>query len=292
LLMTKRSILAALFGTILLGAAGSCAVSWQLSRPVPARIGPPPPDLESEQVVFRSDSGSLIRGWLSRGVPRGGIALLLPGIRANRLSMVGRIRFLRTAGYSTLAIDFQASGESPGDMITFGWRERFDVMAAVRLLKEKIPGEPIAIIGASLGGAAALFAAPELDVHALILEAVYPSFDVAVENRLRIRLGAIGAAFAPLLLAQVRPRLGVWPSDLKPVDRIALLRCPVLVIGGARDRHTTPADTRRLYDAARPPKELWMIDDADHGDFLSAGGKVYERRVLAFLAAALRAERR
>jgi alpha-beta hydrolase superfamily lysophospholipase len=276
---------------LFLGAAGSSLVGWQLSRPVPASIGPPPPDLNATPVAFRSGSGLPIYGWLSRGASGRGLVLLLPGIRANRLSMVDRARFLRVAGYSTLAIDLQATGESPGDRITFGWRERLDVLAAVRFLKQEMPAEPVAVLGTSLGGAAALFATSELDVQAMILEAVYPTLDVAVENRLRIRMGGIGAVFAPLLKAQIRPTVGVWPSELKPVDRIGQLRCPVLVIGGTRDQHTTAADTHQLYDAARAPKELWMIEGADHADFLRARRAEYESRVLAFLGRVLRSGR-
>jgi fermentation-respiration switch protein FrsA (DUF1100 family) len=202
--------------------------------------------------------------------------------------MVDRAQVLHAEGYSTLLIDFQATGESPGDVITFGWRERFDVLAAVQRLKQVLPGERIGIIGTSLGGAATLLAAPALDVQAVILEAVYPSIDVAVENRLRMRLGSLGAALAPLLLVQLRPRLGVGPSDLKPVDRIAMLRCPVLLIGGMADQHTTVADTQRLYAAARQPKDLWLIPDAAHVDYLRVAGESYRRRVLAFFNHTLR----
>lgn len=270
------------------GVAGLYGVGWQLSRPVPARIGPAPPDLQAESIAFQSQSGSTIRGWLSRGATRGGAVLLLPGVRANRLAMVGRAQMLRAAGYSTLLIDFQATGESPGNVITFGWRERLDVIAAVQTLRRILPGERIGIIGISLGGAATLSATPALDVQAVVLEAVYPSLDVAVENRLRMRLGPLGAALTPLLLVQLRPRLGVWPPDLKPIDRIALLRCPVLVIGGSADQHTTVADTERLYAAARQPKDLWLIPAAGHVDYLHADGGEYQRRVVEFLNRALR----
>jgi alpha/beta superfamily hydrolase len=54
--------------------------------------------------------------------------------------MVDRALFLRDAGYSVLLIDFQATGESPGDVITFGWRERLDVLAAVDFLRRALPG--------------------------------------------------------------------------------------------------------------------------------------------------------
>jgi fermentation-respiration switch protein FrsA (DUF1100 family) len=205
--------------------------------------------------------------------------------------MVNRALVLRDAGYSTLLIDFQATGESPGDAITFGWRERLDVMAAIQTLRRELPGEAIGIIGISLGGAATLFAAPALDIQAAILEAVYPSIDVAVKNRLRMRLGSIGAALSPVLLLQLRPRLGVWPSDLKPVARIGQLRCPVLIIGGVLDQHTTVANTQRLFAAAREPKELWLVPDAAHVDYFRARPEEYRVRMLTFLDRSLRIRR-
>jgi alpha-beta hydrolase superfamily lysophospholipase len=229
----------------------------------------------------------MIHGWLSRGEPHNGAVLLLPGVGANRLSMVSRARLLKAAGYSTLLMDFQASGESPGEAITFGWRERLDVIAAVQLLKDKLPGERIGIIGTSMGGAATVLAAPSLDVQAAVLEAVYPALDVAVANRLRVRFGAAGAALAPLLLVQVRPLLGVWPSQLTPADSVGLLRCPILVIAGAADRLTTVEDTQRFFAAASQPKELWLIPSATHIDYSRFMPDEYKRRVLALFGSAL-----
>jgi pimeloyl-ACP methyl ester carboxylesterase len=139
-----------------------------------------------------------------------------------------------------------------------------------------------------MGGVAALEAASSLDVQAAILEAVYPSIDVAVKNRLRMRLGAAGPALAPLLLVQLRPGVGAWPSDLRPVDHIARLRCPVLVVGGAADQQTTLTDTQQLYAAANQPKELWVIPGAGHVDYLQAAGEEYKQRILEFLERALR----
>jgi fermentation-respiration switch protein FrsA (DUF1100 family) len=59
-----------------------------------------------------------------------------------------------------------------------------------------------------------------------------------------------------------------------------------LIIGGTVDQHTAADDTRRLYAAAHEPKELWLIPDAAHVDYLRAS-RDYERRVLAFLDRAL-----
>lgn len=261
----------------------------RLTRPVPERIGPAPADLRSESISFTSRSGSTIRGWLTRGSPGGGVVLLLPGVRANRLAMTPRARLLASEGFATLAIDLQATGESSGEAITFGWRERYDVVAAIETLQRILPSERIGIIGTSLGGAAAILAAPDLHVHAVVLEAVYPALDAAIENRLRMRLGPAGGMLAPLLLWQVKPRLGVSPAALRPIDRIGALRAPVFILSGADDRHTTMEDTRRLYAAAPDPKELWIVPGAAHVDLLHAAGDEYRRRIVAFLDPTLRA---
>jgi alpha-beta hydrolase superfamily lysophospholipase len=272
----------ALLTLLAIGLLAWIGLGWQFSRPVPAPIGAAPPDLHADAIEFPSKSGSMIHAWLSHVATHKGVILLLPGVRANRRSMIERALFLRDAGYSTLLIDFQATGESPGEAITFGWRERLDVMAAVHTVKQRFPDTPIGIIGVSLGGAATVLSAPDLNVQAAVLEAVYPSIAAAVENRLRMRLGGFGAALSPLLLVQLGPRLGISPSELKPIDRIGSLHCPILMIGGAIDEHTTVTDTQRLFAAAREPKELWIIQGAAHVDFLHARGDDYRRRVLSF----------
>ena len=279
----RRRTLGVLF--IVLAGCGAGAVVWlgsQLSRPAPQLVGAAPLELDARAIAFPSESGSTIHGWFSPHRRRGAV-LLLPPVRANRLAMVPRAKFLSRAGYATLLIDLQGTGESPGRAITFGWRERHDVLAAVRFLREQVADEPIAIIGSSLGGAAALFATPPLHVDAMVLEAVYPSLDRAVRNRLRMRIGSASSVAAPLLLWQLQPRLGVSPSQLRPADHIRQVRCPLLIIGGAEDAHTTQADTRLLYDAAVAPKRLWLIPDAKHVDFYEAARDEYRDRVLTFL---------
>src|SRR5207302_3608175 len=123
-------------------------------------------------------------------------------------------------------------------------------------------------------------------VEAVVLEAVYPSIERAIVNRLEMRLGPFGRLGAPLLLLQLQPRLGVAVADLKPVDHIAQLGCPVLIIGGTADRHTTVDDTRLLFAAAREPREIWLLQGAAHVDFLDFAVDAYRQRILAFFAGA------
>jgi fermentation-respiration switch protein FrsA (DUF1100 family) len=201
--------------------------------------------------------------------------------------MVPRARFLHSAGYAVLAFDLQAHGESGGEAITFGSRESLDARSAVAWLRARAPSEPIGAIGASLGGAAAVLADPPLDLQALVLEAVYTNLEDATANRIALRLGPPGRWLTPLLLWQLRPRLGIDPAELSPVRHIAGVHCPVLVIAGTEDRHTTLEQSRALFAAANEPKELWEIPGAAHVDLAAFAPEEYQRRVLAFFAAHL-----
>src|SRR6266536_2458801 len=229
---------------LMIGIAVPFAIGWALAAPVQISVGKVPSDLGAETVEFKSDSGAIIKGWWCPTVNRRGVVLLLPGIRANRLSMVDRARFLRRAGYSVLLIDFQATGETKGDHITFGWKESQDVLAAIDFLHHADPIGRIAIIGSSLGGVAALLATPPLKVDALVLEEVYPTIEIATRNRMEKYLGVFGRLLTPALLNQLKWRLGVSAWQLRPLDHIANVECPVLIMSGEKDRNTSPGTPR------------------------------------------------
>jgi uncharacterized protein len=285
--MRLRRLLTLLtLGPLVAAGGGLYWLGEKLVAPAHLQVGSPPPDLSATAVTFESQPDTQIHGWLSCQGNKG-LVLLLPGVRSNRLSMIDRARFLHSAGFSTLLVDLQGTGESSGTAITFGARESQDVLAATAFARQACPDHKLAIIGSSLGGAAAVLACPRLKVDALILEAVYPSISKATENRLAIRLGAIGPLLTPLFLLQLQPRIGVRPADLRPIDHIAAAGCPVLVVGGTSDRHTTVPDTLSLYSAASQPKQLWLLEGAGHVDLHRFAKVEYERRILSFLAEAL-----
>ncbi len=135
----------------------------------------------------------------------------------------------------------------------------------------------------SLGGAAAILAEKPLEADALVLEAVFGSFDEALGNRLATRFGPLSRRISPLLKYQVKPRLGFDPDILKPAERIANVHAPLLLIAGAEDKHASLAEMKRIYANANEPKELWIVPEAPHADFHRFAPEEYERRVPGFL---------
>lgn len=108
--------------------------------------------------------------------------------------------------------------------------------------RTRIAGGSVGVIGVSLGGAAALLGTKPIQADALVLEAVYSTFERAVENRIAMRIGNYGRILAPLFRWQVKPRLGISTSSLSPLAAISQLSAPVLKLDGTKDRHTLPSE--------------------------------------------------
>jgi pimeloyl-ACP methyl ester carboxylesterase len=279
-----------LLAALVLAGLAFVGTSWYVAGTLVAsanhQVGPPPNGFQIESVTIPSRSGSTLAAWL---VPCDGATatvILLHPIRGDRRAMLSRAELLRNAGFASLLVDLQGHGESPGENVTAGFRERLDVVAAVDFAKTRNQNHKIGIVGWSLGGAAALLASP-LDVDVMVLESVYPTISEAVHNRLSMRLGPLSHIVAPALLVQLKPRLGVSPSELRPIDHIDFVGCPVLVASGDCDLHTTLLETRRLYEAANEPKRLVIFQGAEHNDLLAYDLDKYQE-VVAFLGLHLR----
>jgi len=278
-----RKLLYFLLIVLFLGLIGTLLVGGSLAAPRMHSIGEPPSGFSAEVVAIPGPEGALTAGWFLAGDNGKPGVLLLHSVRSDRTEMIGRAKFLVEVGYSVLAIDMQAHGETQGEQITFGYKESSNVRVAANFLKTKVNGRKVGVIGVSLGGAASLLGKSPVEADAVVLEAVYSTIQNAVKNRISIRLGSLGGYLAPLLTCQIGPRLGVPVEALSPLTAIGKLNAPVMVIAGTEDRHTQQEESLRLFEEAREPKQLWLIEGAKHQDFHSFVGEEYEKRVLKFL---------
>jgi fermentation-respiration switch protein FrsA (DUF1100 family) len=274
----RRIVLFIFFITVAMATGAIYFAGSELSAPALRQIGEPPSDLNAIDIQFDG-----VRGWFVAGREGVPCVLLMHGVRADRRSMIERARILRQAGYSSLLFDFQAHGESPGQLITFGHLESANARSAVTLLRTQFNCTKVAAIGQSLGGAAALLGDGPIQADTLVLESVYPTIDEAVADRLQIRLGSVGSILAPLLTLQIKPRLGVDPHALQPISRIGSFHHPVLIMAGTEDQHTRIEEARRLYGAANEPKEFWAVPGAAHVDLQKFSPDAYRQRLLGFL---------
>lgn len=258
---------------------GSAMVAGEASEVA----APQPP---ARDVRIRSRDGLLLAGtyWPGRR-PNSPAILLLHGVQSSRSSTADTAAWLARSGYAALTIDFRGHGESSVAERTFGLHESRDAEAAFQWLKRRQKGARIAIIGNSLGGAAALLGkSGPVPAEGLVLQAVYPDIRRAIRNRIAARLPAAPAyLLEPFLSFQSIPRLGVHPSDLSPLRALRQYRGPVFVIGGEEDRSTPPAETRALFAAAPGEKQLWLVPGRGHAAMGQLRDADYRGRIASFL---------
>ena len=271
---------------------GGLALSWGFGALMvrPSAIAVAPAAAPAVDVPLRSEDGLAIAGTYRPGRAANAPAvLLLHGNNASRAAVDGNAAWLAAQGYATLAIDFRGHGESAPAPRSFGYHESRDAAAALRWLKTRQQGAPVAAIGISLGGAALLLAARRgAGPDAMILQAVYPDIRHAIRNRIATFTGSLPAVLLePLLSYQARLRYGVWPAELAPIARVRGYRGPLLVIGGGEDGSTPPQETRALYAAAPGRKALWIAPGLDHAQVSDIATPEYRVRIRAFLRATI-----
>jgi pimeloyl-ACP methyl ester carboxylesterase len=286
--MRLRRLALAALALLLFVLLAALAAGWFLTRPQNSAV--PAPASPGRVVRLVANDGVPIIGSYWPGAHADGPAiLLLHGINNTRDRLSRQALWLNGLGYAVLAVDFRGHGESGAVQRSFGWEESRDARAAVAFLRAGSPHRRIGVIGVSLGGAASL-TGPEgpLPVEAMVLQAVYPDLRTAIANRIA-RVGGRWIAWLgePLLSYQAWPRYGVSPALIAPIAGIARYPGRVLIIGGTADRDTAAADTLALYAAAAGPKELWLIEGADHLATSILWSDDYRRRVGAFFARSL-----
>jgi fermentation-respiration switch protein FrsA (DUF1100 family) len=91
-----------------------------------------------------------------------------------------------------------------------------------------------------------------------------------------------------VLALATAPLLGIAPGDLRPIDHMAKVRAPLLILIGAIDTYTTVAETNAMFARAPEPKSLWIVDNAGHVDLREYAPEPYRARLSDFLSRHLR----
>ncbi|BAN24896.1 alpha/beta hydrolase [Caballeronia insecticola] len=166
------------------------------------------------------------------------------------------------AGYGVLLAEYRGYGGNPGKPHEAGLYA--DARAAYAYASAHSTN--LVLHGYSLGSGVAVQLASEANISALILEAPFTSIvDVAAK---RFRL------FPVRTLARDR---------YDSLSKIASIRAPLLIYGGTADGVIPPAQFQRLFDAARGDKRFALIEDADHLNVWTMGGREHVMQFLASL---------
>jgi uncharacterized protein len=197
------------------------------------------------------------------------------------------VKHLIASGFAVLMIDLRGHGQSDAARMSYGIRERREVLGAVDwLLAQGYAPGAIGVLGASMGGVAAIGAAGEEPaIGALISDSACADFPAMIRLHFR-RLSKLPLFFLPGALLIGRLMIGENLARLQPA---ALLRrvagLPVLIIHAQGDRLVPVEHARALAQAGSA--ELWVSESARHLGSFAANQHAYIRRVIHFFDDAL-----
>lgn len=188
--------------------------------------------------------------------------LVLHGFAANRRKPAyARLADGLSRDVGVLALDLRGHGGSAGHC-TFGDREVADVAAGVRWLRA-YGYRRVALLGVSMGGTAALHAASQgVEVDAVATVSAPGWFHDPPRTVPLQRLHLLW--HSPLRRAGLRALVGVrlagpaaWRAPAHPVEMVASVTVPLLVVHGDDDAYFPRQDAVALVEGAAGPATLW-----------------------------------
>ena len=242
-----------------------------------------------EDFDVRAGDGILLRGWKVRTTkPSGDWVLVFHGVADNRMGVLEHARILLLAGYDVVMMDARAHGASQGAMATYGWLERNDTRAIVNALEDAEHPRHLFALGESMGAGIALqSAALEPRIEAVVAEAAFASLREASYDYAGLRRSPLlgKTLFAPgtwTMIYHAEMLAHLPASEVAPEKAVAARAFPVLLICDGNDAALPCRHTQRIYNAARGPKQMWVVPGAFHTAALGYQPDEFRRRVVAF----------
>ena len=222
--------------------------------------------LPLEDVPLVTSDGVRLHAWYVDVPGSRATVLWCHGNAGNVIDRLDQLATWRRRELSVLLIDYRGYGRSGGQPSEAGLYR--DAMEGYNYLihTRRIPPKRIILYGQSLGAAVIGDVATHRPAAGLILETPFPSIRAMV----RAYYGAM-------------PMHWLLEARYDLASRLAYVRMPVLVIHGDRDSIVPLALGQQVFDAAREPKEFYLVAGADHNNVEAVGGLAYGERVMTFV---------
>ncbi len=222
-----------------------------------------------EDFEITSRDGLKLRAKYYEYAPGAVIELIFHGYRGNsERDLCAAVERCAALGRSVMLIDQRASGTSEGNTITFGIKERHDVVSWANFAVEHFgPDVRLILGGVSMGAATVLLAAgEELPDNVLCIMA-----DCGFNTAEEIIKKVISEMHLPARLMYPFVRLsgiifgGFDLNETSPLEAVKKSKKPIIFIHGDNDDFVPHTMSEEMYAVCGAPKKLTLIAGAGHG---------------------------
>jgi fermentation-respiration switch protein FrsA (DUF1100 family) len=223
--------------------------------------------LEFQDLFFTTVDGVRLNGWFIPH-PQARVTMVwFHGNAGNISHRVENIKLLHDKVKINIFIfDYRGYGRSEGSVSEEGTYR--DGAAALDFVRKKlrVDAENLILFGRSLGAAVAAEMAVRFESRGLILETPFTSIRDMAKT--------------------VFPLLPIGPllqTRYDVVEKVGRVKVPLLVLHGDHDDVVPYEQGKKVFAAAREPKEFYTIKGATHNDTYIVGGDGYFQRLSRFV---------
>ena len=239
-----------------------------------------------EEVELVTADGISFGAWHFRQPGSPQTVIVSGGHKGQRQNSLGISAALWRKGFNVILYSYRGMPGSDRAPITFGIKEVLELQAAIAFARKRIASARIGLLGYSMGAVVSLLgAAGEPGVQALVLDSPFSDLRTLLIENVHRATKLPGAPIVWLAGVMLRLRTRSRLSECSPRDVLSSLEPrPLFFIHGGADEITSVNHSRRLYDAYRGPREIWIVQGAPHTGAYFADRPLYVERVAGFFA--------
>ena len=229
-------------------------------------LGPPVFYLDDKEIYRKDFSLNSLRGelkcsWYNQtdSVPRPCVVYCHGNCGSRRDALEIR-NVVLSCGYSLLSFDFGGCGLSQGQYVTLGCLEQEDIAEVIEYLQKTGRATTIVLWGRSMGAAAVmLYISRHRDFPVVVLDSPFASLsDLAHEmvSKYRFIPSGLHQLIFKKVCDHVRKVASFNLQELNPVDRVAGLGLPAVILHSTQDSLVSTTHSKRIFEAFAGPKFL------------------------------------
>ena len=195
--------------------------------------------------------------------------LLFHGYRSDgRFDFACVVKYYIELGLNVLVVDQRASGESEGKIISFGIKERHDVLTWVEYLNNNYAPKNVFLSGVSMGASTVMMAA-NLDlpqnVRGIIADCGFTAATDIIKKVARQSFKINATPIIPVLNVACKIFGKFSLCEIDTIKALSESDIPIFFIHGKCDDFVPCEMSEISYNAARAEKYICLVDNADHG---------------------------
>lgn len=242
---------------------------------------------QAQDIYITNEDGLKLHAlWVPVHNPKGTV-VLAHGYRSSPLLDFGlALSHYYALGMNILLPDQRAHGKSEGRIITFGVRESRDMEAWIAYHNKHFGVLPILLSGLSMGASTMLYLADReigANVKGIIADCGFTSPHEILASVFRdvTHLWAAPSILVTELCARCFGGFSLWQCDTR--RSLSSARVPVLMVHGNADDFVPCEMTKQGYEACTSPKQLFLVDGAEHGVSFLIEPEKYTQLIDTFL---------